>query len=117
MRTSLLALLLASLVACGCSSKAKGASGPGSDPASGSGSASASSSSGGSAAAGGPSYGEKCGDGDACAPDLKCVSYYGIAGASGPEFKSCEKTCGADADCPDGRKCTTIADGPGHVCR
>jgi hypothetical protein len=46
------------------------------------------------------------------------VKYYGIAGARGPEFKSCEIKCaGKGAACPDGRKCTTIADGPGSVCR
>ena len=67
----------------------------------------------------GPKMGEKCGDGDSCAAGLTCVSYYGIAGAKGPQFKSCEIKCGAEekSPCPDGTKCTTIADGPGQVCR
>jgi hypothetical protein len=66
-----------------------------------------------------PKMGEKCGDGDSCATGLTCVSYYGIAGAKGPQFKSCEIKCGAQekSPCPDGTKCTTIADGPGQVCR
>lgn len=66
-----------------------------------------------------PKMGEKCGDGDSCAAGLTCVSYYGIAGAKGPQFKSCEIKCGAQekSPCPDGTKCTTIADGPGQVCR
>lgn len=70
----------------------------------------------GSAAAG-PGIGEKCGDGDTCAPPATCVKYYGIAGARGPEFKSCEVKCEDDSACPSGRKCITIADGPGRVCR
>jgi len=72
---------------------------------------------GGEPGGGGPSFGEKCGPADICATGLKCVSYYGIAGPRGPQFKSCEKTCAADTDCPTGKKCTTIADGPGQVCR
>lgn len=65
----------------------------------------------------GPGIGEKCGDGDACAPPTTCVKYYGIAGPRGPEFKSCEIKCDDDSKCPDGRKCVTVADGPGRVCR
>jgi hypothetical protein len=64
-----------------------------------------------------PGIGENCGPNDACAKGLTCVSYYGIAGARGPQFKSCEIKCTADKDCPAGHKCTTIADGPGQVCR
>jgi hypothetical protein len=113
MRTSLVAIVLSLLVA--CSSKAKGTADPG---ASGSASGTAvASGSGSSSGASGPSYGEKCGPGDTCAAGLRCVKYYGIAGASGPAFSSCEKTCGTDADCPTGMRCNSIKDGPGHVCR
>lgn len=79
------------------------------DPAAGSGSAT-----------GGPGIGEKCGEGDACAQGLTCVSYYGIAGAKGPQFKTCEIKCDKDHEetvCPKGTHCATIADGPGSVCR
>ena len=65
----------------------------------------------------GPGIGENCGDGDKCAKGLTCVSYYGIAGARGPQFKTCEIKCTADAQCPSGTKCVTVADGPGQVCR
>ena len=65
-----------------------------------------------------PGRGEACGTDDVCAEGLECVSYYGIAGASGPEFKSCETRCGGKGGtCPEGTTCTTIADGPGQVCR
>ena len=64
-----------------------------------------------------PGIGETCGDKDACAQGLTCVAYYGIAGARGPQFKSCEIKCQGDANCPAGHKCVTIADGPGQVCR
>jgi hypothetical protein len=60
--------------------------------------------------------GEPCGTGDACGEGA-CVSYRGIAGARGPEFKSCEIRCDPQGGCAGGRKCTTIADGPGQVCR
>lgn len=65
-----------------------------------------------------PGLGQDCGADDACADGLTCVTYYGIAGASGPAFKSCEVPC-ADpkAVCPEGTSCVTIADGPGQVCR
>jgi hypothetical protein len=68
---------------------------------------------------GAPGIGEKCAAADdACAPPATCVTYYGIAGARGPAFKSCEVKCTPKSTgCPDGRKCTTIADGPGSVCR
>jgi hypothetical protein len=45
------------------------------------------------------------------------VSYYGIAGPRGPEFKSCEIRCNPQGRCEGGRKCITVADGPGQVCR
>ena len=64
-----------------------------------------------------PGIGENCGDKDACAKGLTCVAYYGIAGARGPQFKTCEIKCTADANCPADHKCITIADGPGQVCR
>lgn len=66
---------------------------------------------------GGAGIGEQCGEHDACGPGLECVSYYGIAGAKGPQFKSCEVKCADQKACPDGKKCVTIADGPGQVCR
>ncbi len=69
----------------------------------------------GSAAAG-PKLGEPCGANDACG-EGSCVTYYGIAGPRGPAFKSCEIKCDGGTPCADGRKCTTIADGPGQVCR
>jgi eight-cysteine-cluster-containing protein len=69
---------------------------------------------------GGPgvAQGQSCKDA-ACATGLTCVKYFGIAGPSGPEFATCEVPCpdGADAPCPQGQKCITIADGPGQVCR
>lgn len=61
--------------------------------------------------------GEHCGANDACAPGLECVKFRGIAGARGPELKSCEMRCGKDSNCPSGKHCATIADGPGRVCR
>lgn len=64
-----------------------------------------------------PGIGESCGANDTCAQGLTCVSYYGIAGARGPEFKTCEIRCSDDSVCPRGTKCITIADGPGQVCR
>jgi hypothetical protein len=66
---------------------------------------------------GGPGIGENCGANDSCGKGLSCVKYYGIAGARGPEFKSCEIRCADGKSCPDGLKCITIADGPGQVCR
>lgn len=70
-----------------------------------------------SAPAAGPGIGEKCGDGDACGAGTTCVKYYGIAGPRGPEFKTCEIKCEDDSACPKDRKCATVADGPGRVCR
>jgi hypothetical protein len=62
--------------------------------------------------------GDKCGDKPACVAPATCVSYYGIAGARGPQFHSCEIKCTPKGnDCPSGKKCATIADGPGSVCR
>jgi len=64
-----------------------------------------------------PLMGQPCGQGDVCAPDLECVKFYGIAGAQGGQLTSCEKRCDAKGLCPAGLVCTTIADGPGQVCR
>jgi hypothetical protein len=64
-----------------------------------------------------PGIGENCGPNDTCAKGTTCVSYYGIAGARGPQFKTCEIKCTADSACPADHKCVTIADGPGQVCR
>lgn len=64
----------------------------------------------------GPKLGEPCGANDACG-EGSCVTYYGIAGPRGPAFKSCEIKCDGGTPCADGRTCTTIADGPGQVCR
>lgn len=58
-----------------------------------------------------------CGTAGPCAQGEECVKYYGIAGKAGGEMASCEVRCKADADCPGGKKCQTIADGPGQVCR
>jgi hypothetical protein len=62
--------------------------------------------------------GESCAEGGTCAAGVTCVAYFGIAGPSGPEFKSCEVPCSdKGAVCPAGTECITIADGPGQVCR
>jgi eight-cysteine-cluster-containing protein len=65
---------------------------------------------------GGSAQGEPCKDGK-CDAGLECVKYYGIAGARGPEFTSCEIRCLKKGTCPEGQECVTIADGPGQVCR
>jgi hypothetical protein len=64
-----------------------------------------------------PKMHEKCGANDACGPGLTCKSYYGIAGARGPQFKTCEIPCDKTTKCPAGTTCGIIADGPGQVCR
>lgn len=52
-----------------------------------------------------------------CANGTVCLSYFGIAGAQGPEFKTCEIPCShPGTSCPLGQSCLTIADGPGQVC-
>lgn len=60
--------------------------------------------------------GQPCDEAD-CDDGLACIEYYGIAGPSGPHFTSCEIPCTDDTVCPEQQKCTTIADGPGQVCR
>jgi hypothetical protein len=64
-----------------------------------------------------PGITETCGANDACATGLTCVSYYGFAGARGPQFKTCEVRCQNDKVCPKDTTCVTVADGPGRVCR
>ena len=63
--------------------------------------------------------GESCQDaGMQCNVGLSCLEYYGIAGASGPLFKTCEIPCTQPgASCPVGQSCVVIADGPGQVCQ
>lgn len=61
--------------------------------------------------------GGDCSGGHRCAEGLECVRYYGIAGARGPEFATCERRCADGGTCPLGQRCVTIADGPGEVCR
>lgn len=90
------------------------AAGSGTDTGSGTG-ADTGSGSGSEQTPAGPMLGEPCGPGDTCGIGA-CVSYRGIAGARGPEFKSCEIRC-EQGNCREGRKCITIADGPGQVCR
>lgn len=67
-----------------------------------------------------PKQGEPCDANGKCARGLTCVRYYGVAGARGPQMASCEIPCVAGKSkghCPKGQACTTIADGPGQVCR
>ena len=60
-----------------------------------------------------------CGD-KSCGADEECISYYGVAGPAGPKFQECGIPCKQGAKnggCPEGKRCQTIADGPGPVCR
>jgi hypothetical protein len=62
--------------------------------------------------------GDPCEEDGACPTGMACKAYFGFAGPSGPEFKSCELECGgARGGCPSGSTCVQIADGPGSVCR
>jgi hypothetical protein len=63
-----------------------------------------------------PGQGQPCKAGQ-CSKGLTCVEYYGIAGPRGPAMTSCEIRCSGGKGCPSGQHCTTIADGPGQVCR
>lgn len=64
------------------------------------------------------SQGEDCSALDVvCAQGTTCLGYFGIAGPSGPLFQTCEVPCTDDGDCPDGQRCTVVADGPGQVCQ
>jgi len=60
--------------------------------------------------------GQSCGD-KTCAADEQCISYYGVAGPAGPKFQECGIPCQKGGECPSGKTCQTIADGPGPVCR
>lgn len=64
-----------------------------------------------------PKQGEPCDANGKCAKGLTCLKYYGIAGPRGPQMTSCEIPCRHGGACPAGQACTTIADGPGAVCR
>jgi hypothetical protein len=65
-----------------------------------------------------PQGGDCSAQGAVCSSGTVCLAYFGIAGGQGPEFKSCEIPCSLPgASCPLGQSCTTIADGPGLVCR
>ncbi len=74
---------------------------------------------GGSAEIAAEAYGATCSEAaTTCAAGLSCATYYGIAGAAGPSFHSCELACGPDKPaCPASTDCVTISDGPGSVCR
>lgn len=66
-----------------------------------------------------PGTGASCGD-KTCGAGEECISYYGVAGPAGPKFQECGIRCKAgsgNGGCPEGKTCTTIADGPGPVCR
>lgn len=64
-----------------------------------------------------PQGGDCAADNAVCSSGTQCMAYYGIAGPSGPEFKTCEIPCShPGASCPLGQSCATIADGPGQVC-
>lgn len=59
-------------------------------------------------------------NGKPCEPPRQCISYFGIAGPSGPTFYACEIPCEpglTNGGCPEDMRCVTIADGPGDVCR
>lgn len=59
--------------------------------------------------------GVRCGEAT-CAPGETCIEYYGIAGPRGPKFQTCGIPC-PTGKCADGKRCVTIADGPGPVCQ
>ena len=65
----------------------------------------------------GPGLHQTCGTNDTCAFGMKCMTYYGIAGPRGPQFKTCEVPCDKATKCPSGTSCGVVADGPGNVCR
>lgn len=64
-----------------------------------------------------PPDGPACGN-KTCATGEKCIEYFGVAGPAGPRFQECGIPCHPQkGGCPEGMTCTTIADGPGPVCR
>lgn len=64
-----------------------------------------------------PPDGASCGN-KTCESGEKCIEYYGVAGPAGPHFHECGIPCNPQkSNCPEGMTCTTIADGPGPVCR
>lgn len=115
---TLVALVL--VLAAGCPQSPGGGAGPGTGmrPTPGSGSAPGPGSGSGTPTTGEerPKLGEPCTPDGVCGEGT-CVKYYGIAGPRGGEFTSCEIRCDADGRCEGNRKCITIADGPGQVCR
>ena len=130
--TRLAAVLLSTLVIGACAGSRKGAD-AGGGPTTGTGKTGSGPASSGTAAptgtpaantagmasGGGAQQGETCEDGK-CAAGLQCITYYGIAGPSGPKFTSCEIRCdvvSGKPHCPTGQNCVTISDGPGSVCR
>jgi hypothetical protein len=94
------------------------AAGSSTEPGSGTGSSATTPDSGSATGqgGGGPGLHEKCGPNDSCGVG-ECVTYFGIAGPRGPQFKTCEIKCDATTKCPAGTSCGVIADGPGQVCR
>lgn len=122
MRARMLVLAAAWLAACSTGNSARSSpppqSGAPTEPAGPAPGEPARSGSGGSAAPApaGPKIGDTCGANDACGEGT-CVTYYGIAGPRGPQFKSCEIRCDGQGGCSGGRACVQIADGPGAVCR
>ena len=60
--------------------------------------------------------GARCGE-STCGAGETCIEYYGVAGPRGPKFQTCGIRCGEGGKCPGGKRCVTIADGPGPVCQ
>jgi len=56
-----------------------------------------------------------CVNGTCANASLTPITFYGVAGTSGPQFCMCEIPCISTA-CPTGMKCTSISDGPGSIC-
>jgi hypothetical protein len=55
-----------------------------------------------------------CGAKTCTAPE-QCIRYYGVAGPSIALY-TCGLPCGEQGECPDGKRCEAIADGP-RMCR
>lgn len=116
-----LAALAVALPACGGKTTGTGTgTGTGGGAAGGAGSGERTGSGGGSEPA--PAVdvaklGDPCEEDGTCPTGMTCKAYFGFAGPSGPEFKSCELDCAGGGACPSGSTCVQIADGPGSVCR